>query len=100
MAKSIVIQNPNNGLTKNGAYGFSWTYLFFGGMVPLYRGEVGIGLIHIILSLCTLGFSNLIFCFIYNKQYMTRMLEKGYALKDSEENMAAARIKLGIAKLD
>jgi len=100
MAQKIIIQHPVNGLTTNGYYGFSWTYLFFGGFVPLFRGEVLLGLIHLILSICTFGMSNVVFCFLYNKQYMIRMIEKGYILKDSEENMRLARIKLGIAKLD
>jgi len=30
---------------------------------------------------------------------MTRMLEKGFILKDSEEVMADARIKLGISQV-
>ncbi len=99
MATKVIIQNPINGLTKNGYFGFSWTYLFFGGFVPLCRGEIGIGCLHILLSFVTCGISNLIFSFLYNKQYMTRMLEKGYVLKDSEGVMNAARMKLGIAKV-
>ena len=97
MAKSVIIQNPLNGLTRNGFFGFSWTYLFFGGFVPLFRGEIGIGSLHILLSIVTFGISNLIFCFMYNKQYMIRMLEKGYILKDTDTVMTAARVKLGIA---
>ena len=99
MATKVIIQNPINGLTKEGYFGFSWTYLFFGGFVPLFRGEIGIGCLHILLSFVTCGISNVIFCFLYNKQYMTRMLEKGYVLKDSEDVMSAARMKLGIAKV-
>jgi hypothetical protein len=47
----------------------------------------------------TFGLWQLIVSFIYNRQYMTRMLEKGYQLKDTEAVMAQARMKLGIADL-
>lgn len=99
MASKVLIQNPINGLTNMGYFGFSWTYLFFGGLVPLFRGEIGIGCLHILLSFITFGISNIIFSFLYNKQYMTRMIEKGYVLKDSESVMYLARKKLGIEKV-
>lgn len=97
MATKVIIQHPANGLTKNGYYGYSWTYLFFGWFVPLFRGELGVALLHLLFSVLTFGIWQLIFSFIYNKQYMTRMLEKGYVLKDKEENMTKARKALGIA---
>lgn len=99
MATKIVIQHPANGLTRNGYYGFSWTYLFFGWSVPIFRGELGIAALHLLFSICTFGFWQLIVSFLYNKQYMTRMLEKGYILKDSEEKMQGARVSLGIAEM-
>jgi hypothetical protein len=42
MASSILIKHPDSGLMKKGYYGFSWTYLFFGFFVPLFRGELGV----------------------------------------------------------
>jgi len=97
MAKKVIIQHPVNGLTKNGYYGYSWTYLFFGWLVPLFRGELGVAALHMLFTLFTLGLWQFIVSFLYNKQYMTRMLEKGYVLKDAEQVMAEARMKLGIA---
>ena len=97
MATKVIIQHPANGLTKNGYYGYSWTYLFFGWFVPLFRGELGVAALHLLFSVFTFGIWQLIFSFVYNKQYMTRMLEKGYVLKDKEENMTKARKALGIA---
>jgi hypothetical protein len=35
--------------------------------------------------------------FMYNKQYMTRMLTSGWVLAGSESDNAAARAALGIA---
>lgn len=99
MATKVIIQHPVNGLTKNGYFGFSWTYLIFGWWVPLFRGELGVAALHLLFTLCTFGFWQLIVSFLYNKQYMTRMLEKGYILKDTEDVMSKARISLGIARL-
>ena len=99
MAKKVKLQHPVNGLIKQGFFGYSWTYLFFGWFVPLIRGELGIAALHLIFSIVTLGIWQFILSFIYNKQYMTRMLEKGYVLNDSEPLMEAARNKLGIAKV-
>lgn len=99
MATRIVIQHPANGLTKNGYYGFSWTYFFFGWFVPLFRGELGVAALHFLFSVITLGIWQIIVSFLYNKQYMTRMLEKGYLLNDTEENMVRAREALSIAKV-
>ena len=99
MARKVIIQHPANGLTKNGYYGYSWTYLFFGWFVPLFRGELGVAALHALFTIFTFGFWQLIVSFLYNKQYMTRMLEKGYVLKDTEQVMAEARTKLSIAQV-
>ena len=99
MASKVMIQHPANGLTRTGFYGFSWTYLLFGWWVPLIRGELGVAALHFIFTVLTIGIWQIIVAFLYNKQFMTRMLEKGYVLKDSEHVMSAARAKLGIADL-
>jgi hypothetical protein len=99
VATKVIIQHPANGLTKNGYFGYSWTYLFFGWFVPLIRGELGVAALHLLFSLFTFGIWQIIVSFLYNKQYMTRMLEKGYVLKDTEDVMTKARIALAIAKV-
>jgi hypothetical protein len=58
-----------------------------------------VGLLHLCITILTFGLWQFILAFLYNKQYMTRMLEKGYVLNDSEEVNAIARQKLGIAKV-
>ena len=97
MAKKVTLKNPSTGLMKQGFYGYSWTYLFFGFFVPLFRGELVVGALHLLFTLFTGGLWQLIVSFLYNNQYMTRMLEKGYVLSDEERVMAAARVKLGIS---
>jgi hypothetical protein len=83
---------------KSGYYGFSWTFLFFGWFVPLFRGELMIALLHFIITLITFGFWQIIFAFFYNKQYTTRLIENGYVINDSEEVNEEARQKLGVAR--
>ena len=65
--------------------------------VPIFRGEILIGVLHLIFSLVTFGLFQLIMPFLYNKQYSTRMLNESWSLNDSEENNALARQKIGIA---
>ena len=97
MAKRVALIHPQTGLMKSGFYGFSWTFLFFGWFVPLFRGELLIALLHFTITVITIGLWQIIFAFLYNKQYTTRLLEKGYVLNDSEEVNTEARQKLGIA---
>ena len=97
MATSVMIKHNQSGLVKKGYFGFSWTYLFFGWFVPLFRGELGVAALHLLFSMVTFGLWQLVMCFLYNKQYMTRMLTNGWTLADSPEKNSAAQLKLGIA---
>ena len=97
MAKKITIKHTQSRLTKQGAIGWSWTYQLFGFLVPIFRGEIGIGLLHLVFSVITFGVFQIIMPFIYNKQYMTRMLTSGWQLADTEENDQIARKRLRIA---
>ena len=99
MAKKVALIHPQTGLIKSGFYGFSWTFLFFGWFVPLFRGELLIALLHFTITVITIGLWQIIFAFLYNKQYTSRLLEKGYVLNDSEEVNEEARQKLGITRI-
>ena len=99
MAKKVALIHPQTGLLKSGFYGFSWTFLFFGWFVPLFRGELMIALLHFTITVITIGLWQIIFAFLYNKQYTSRLLEKGYVLNDSAEVNEEARQRLGIAKV-
>ena len=69
----------NVGVVKECKVGFSWTTFFFGLFVPLIRGDFKWSAIMLLLSMLTLGISWLVMPFIYNKKYITSLLEKGYA---------------------
>jgi hypothetical protein len=97
LQKSVLVKHQQSGLVKKGYFGYSWTYLLFGWLVPIFRGEVGIGVLHLLLTAFTFGIFQIVMPFLYNKQYMTRLLTSGWQLSDEESTMAAARLKLGIA---
>lgn len=83
---------------KNGYVGYSLTYLFFGWLVPIVRGEIGVGVLHLILTLVSFGFFQVVMPYLYNKQFMTRLLTSGWELSDTEELNNLARMKLNIQK--
>ena len=96
LQKSVRIIHLNSGLAKNGYVGYSWTYLVFGWFVPMFRGELGIGVLHFAFTLISAGLSQLIFPFIYNRQYMTRMLTSGWQLDSSDSNYDLVKHKLNV----
>ncbi|MEI7840126.1 MAG: hypothetical protein WCJ11_06455 [Methylococcaceae bacterium] len=86
MASSMIyFENPHTGYRREAPQGFSWTTLFFGFFPALFRGDWKWGIIMAICSVITVGFSQLIFCFIYNDFYIKDLLSDGYkitAIKD------------------
>ena len=94
--KKINLMHTNSSLNKPGYVGYCWTYFFFSFFVPIFRGEILIGVLHLIFSVVTFGLFQLVIPFLYNKQFTSRMLTSGWELSDTEENMQVARLKLGI----
>ena len=94
--KKINLKHTNSSLNKPGFVGYCWTYFFFSFFVPIFRGEILIGVLHFIFSVVTFGLFQLVIPFLYNKQFTSRMLTSGWELSDTEENMQVARLKLGI----
>ena len=94
--KKINLKHTNSSLNKPGYVGYCWTYFFFIFFVPIFRGEILIGVLHLIFSIVTFGLFQLVIPFLYNKQFTSRMLTSGWELSDTEENMQLARLRLGI----
>ncbi len=80
VATTINLKKDN--LIKKGLVGFSWTTLFFGFFVPIIRGDVKWAIVMVVVTLFAFVLSNIVFAFIYNKQYTTRLLESGYEPAD------------------
>ena len=95
--KKIKVKHNESGIIKHCFVGYSWTYFLFGFFVPIFRGEISIGVFHFILSIVTLGIFQLIMPFLYNKQYSTRLLNNSWSLNDTEVNNEIARKKIGIS---
>ncbi len=96
LQKKVRIIHSVSGIAKNGYVGYSWTYLFFGWLVPVVRGELGVGVLHLVITLVSFGLSQLIFPFLYNRQFMNRMLTSGWVLDSADPNYDLARSKLNI----
>ncbi|WP_158654013.1 HrgC protein [Helicobacter cetorum] len=82
MATTISLTKKENNLNKRAFVGFSWTTLFFGFFVPLFRGDWKWFIIMFIADCVTLWIANLIFIFVYNRIYTINLLEKGYEPAD------------------
>ena len=96
--KRIRVIHKESGIEKSCFVGYSWTYFFFGFFVPIFRGEISIGIFHLIFSIVTFGLFQLIMPFLYNKQASVRLLLNGWELNDTEENNLLASTKIGISK--
>lgn len=96
--KSVLVKHSTSGLTKKGYFGYSWTYLLFGWLVPVIRGEIGVGVLHLVLTAFTFGIFQIVMPYLYNKQHMTRLLTSGWQLNDAPEINRTAQLKLGIAQ--
>ena len=99
MQKKVKLTHSDSGLNKYGYFGYCWTYCIFGFFVPIFRGEIGIGLLHLVFSILTFNIFQLVMPFLYNKQYTSRMLTSGWQLSDEETVNALARKKLKISEL-
>ncbi|NLH79524.1 MAG: hypothetical protein GX458_01595 [Phyllobacteriaceae bacterium] len=105
MATSVRLKHPQTGLSRQGFYGFSWTSFFFGFFPALFRGDymtfIGGFVIQIILGAFTFGLgaiiASIVWAFIYNKYYTTKLLERGYVFDDSEQTVTGAKLAFGIA---
>ena len=94
--EGIKIKHKESGVQSTCYVGFSWTYLLFGFFVPIFRGEIIIGIVHAVFSFITLGLFWLIMTFLYNKQHAVRLLTNSWILNDSEKMNQLACEKIGI----
>jgi hypothetical protein len=100
---SIVFKHPHTGAMRQAPVGFSWTVFFFGFFPPLFRGDWKWAAIIFLLSLLTMGLSNLVFIFLYNKFYIKDLIGAGFKAESiASGNMAEANEKIGmeIPRLD
>jgi len=95
--KGIRVIHKQSGIERKCFVGYSWTYFFFGFFVPIFRGEISIGIFHLIFSIVTFGLFQLVMPFLYNKQASVRLLVNGWELNDTAEKNLLASAKIGIS---
>ena len=91
----IILKQKDTGVIKECTTGYSWTSFFFGGFVPLCRGDLKWAVILFVLSFlvafCTAGFGVIfvspVFGFFYNKVYIKDLVEKGYTYTDENSRL-------------
>ena len=100
---TIMFENPNTGESKSAPVGFSWTTFFFTFLPALFRGDWKWAAIMFILMPFTLGISNLVFMFIYNKLHMNDLIDSGYKAKSissGDIEFVESKMKLNIPRLN
>ena len=79
----VTLFNPTTRQSKQVKIGFSWTVFFFGSFPALFRGDFKWFLIMIIADFFTASLAHWVFIFIYNKLYITDLLNQGYIPNDA-----------------
>jgi hypothetical protein len=74
----MTITFVKNGVQRRAPQGFSWTILFFGALVPLFRADIATFFLMLFFGVFTFGLSNIVFAFLYNGMYTRQLYEKGY----------------------
>lgn len=74
----ITLKNTETGDVKTVKEGFSWTNLFFGVFVALYRWDLLGFLIMLICNIISGGFTLIVFPFFYNSMYVYFLKLRGY----------------------
>jgi len=80
MAKAnVILEDPHTGESAEAPLGYSWTTLFFGLLPAVFRGDWKWAGIMLLVGIVTSWLSAiLIFPFIYNRLYLTKMLRQGW----------------------
>lgn len=93
MAINVNLVNKE-GRNINSYVGFSWETLFFGFLIPLFRGDFIWAIVMVLCSIFTFGLSILVFPFIYNRIYTNNLLNKGYVPADDYSRAILKRYNL------
>lgn len=72
--------------------GFSFTYLFFGPFVPLFRGHIGGFFLTFFVELLSMGIARLILLFCYNGMYINWLAANGYCREVTQSDVARDQV--------
>lgn len=74
----FIMYQEATGKSKEVKRGFSFTYLFFGPFVPLFRGHIGGFFLSLFVEIFTCGLAHIILLFCYNGMYINWLAQNGY----------------------
>ena len=94
----VIVRHEDSGVPSKIFLGYSWTYLLFGWLVPLIRGEILVAFLHLIFSMLTVGIFQVVMSFLYNRQHATRKLTTGWVIDDTTEMKSLAEEWLGLKR--
>jgi len=98
MAQPVNLINKNTKQARQGFMGFSWTVLFFGPIVALFRSDWKWFFIMLIVNIITFNIGALVFSFIYNKTHLKEMLQNGFNPEGSEDFVNSVYAYAGTVK--
>jgi len=94
---TIIMEKKRTKEIRQVPVGFSWTHLFFGFLVPLFRGDWKYAIIFIGISFFTISLYTFVTAFFYNKLYAQELIGKGYKIKNyNGANKLLINAKLGV----
>jgi len=73
----VVFKAPYGNAVKKAPTGFSWTTLFFGIWSAVFRGDMRNATFIFVSSIFTLGLAILVWAFIYNNIYISKLRSEG-----------------------
>lgn len=83
----VNLENKTTGQFEQVKLGFSWTMLFFGVFVPIFRGDWKWALIGFMLALITIGGAWIALAFMYNTIYIKEKLATGFTPADDNSHL-------------
>lgn len=84
----ITLTHPQTNVTLSAPVGVSWSVLFLGFVVPIWRRDW----LMAVLMFCTLPLwplSNLVLCWFYNKHYLQKLIKAGYLVEIIDSDFTA-----------
>jgi hypothetical protein len=97
---TISFRHRPSGRVKIAPIGFSWTTFFFGFFPALLRGHFIGALVIGLLGLATVGLSNLVIAFLYNKWFVNYLIGEGFTATSASRDMKFLGEQLKIDLID
>lgn len=95
---TLIMKHPHTEQIRKAPVGVSWASLFVGPFVPLVRGHYSGAFLWIFPYFLTGGVGPIVQMFIYNKKYLTYLINNGYQVKYSPVSVeyVASKLKMSL----